>query len=352
MILKVNKYKKAGVNINEGNNFVKLIKNKVFSTHKKGAIKDLGSFAGFFDLSVLKYKNPLLISSTDGVGTKIKVAQELNKYNSLGIDLVAMCINDILVHGGNPLFFLDYIAIDKLDKKKALQIIDGIANGCKQSNCSILGGETAEMPGLYKKGDFDLAGFAVGIIEKKNLITGKKIKKGDIVLGLKSSGFHSNGYSLIRYIMKKKKIGYKKRISKKINNLGEFLIKPTKIYSKVILALTKERLIDGACHITGGGITDNLPRILPKELGMDFKNSNWFLPEIFKWFKEQGDMSFDETIKVFNCGIGMVIICKPNKKNIFIKKLKKLNEPFLFLGKVVENKGKIDTNFLKKKWEY
>ena len=319
MILKVNKYKKAGVNINEGNNFVKLIKNKVFSTHKKGAIKDLGSFAGFFDLSVLKYKNPLLISSTDGVGTKIKVAQELNKYNSLGIDLVAMCINDILVHGGNPLFFLDYIAIDKLDKKK---------------------------------GDFDLAGFAVGIIEKKNLITGKKIKKGDIVLGLKSSGFHSNGYSLIRYIMKKKKIGYKKRISKKINNLGEFLIKPTKIYSKVILALTKERLIDGACHITGGGITDNLPRILPKELGMDFKNSNWFLPEIFKWFKEQGDMSFDETIKVFNCGIGMVIICKPNKKNIIIKKLKKLNEPFFFLGKVVENKGKIDTNFLKKKWEY
>ena len=208
---KVNKYNKAGVNIDEGNNFIKLIKKKVFATHTKGAVNDLNSFAGFFDLSILKYKNPLLISSADGVGTKIKIAQDLKKYNSIGIDLVAMCINDILVHGGKPIFFLDYIAVEKLNKKIALDIIAGISKGCKEANCSILGGETAEMPGLYKKNDFDLAGFAVGIIEKKNLITGKNIRENDIVIGLKSSGFHSNGFSLIRYILKKKKLIIKKK---------------------------------------------------------------------------------------------------------------------------------------------
>ena len=215
MVSKVNKYKKAGVDINSGNQFVKLIKKKVFATHTKGAVKDLNSFAGFFNLSELKYKHPLLLSSADGVGTKIKIAQDLKKYNSLGIDLVAMCVNDILVHGGKPIFFLDYIAVEKLNKKIALEIIDGIAKGCKESNCSILGGETAEMPGLYKKNDFDLAGFAVGIIEKKDLITGKNIRENDIVIGLKSSGFHSNGFSLIRYILKKKELIIKKKYQMK-----------------------------------------------------------------------------------------------------------------------------------------
>ena len=232
---KVNKYKKAGVSIEQGNNFIKLIRKKVFSTHNKGAIKDLSSFAGFFDLSILKYKNPILLSSADGVGTKIKIAQDLRKYKTIGIDLVAMCVNDILVHGGKPIFFLDYIAVEKLNKKISLDIIDGISKGCKEANCSILGGETAEMPGLYKKNDFDLAGFAVGIAEKKNLITGKNIREGDEVIGLKSSGFHSNGFSLIRYILKKKRINYRKRISKQIGNLGDFLLKPTKNYSKIIL---------------------------------------------------------------------------------------------------------------------
>ena len=220
---KVNKYKKAGVDINEGNNFIKLIKKKVFSTHTKGAVKDLNSFAGFFDLSNLKYKNPMLISSADGVGTKIKIAQDLKKYNSIGIDLVAMCVNDILVHGGKPIFFLDYIAVEKLNKKIALDIIDGISIGCKKANCSILGGETAEMPSLYKKNGFDLAGFAVGIIEKKNLIKGKNISEGDAVIGLKSSGFHSNGFSLIRYILKKKKIDYKKKNIKSNNKSWKLL---------------------------------------------------------------------------------------------------------------------------------
>ena len=325
---KVNKYKKAGVNIDRGNQFIRLIKKKVFSTHIKGTVKDLKSFAGFFDLSILKYKNPILLSSTDGVGTKLKIAQDLKRYNSIGIDLVAMCINDILVHGGKPIFFLDYIAVEKLNKKVALNIIDGISKGCRESGCSILGGETAEMPGLYKKNDFDLAGFAVGIAEKKNLITGKNIREGDEVIGLKSSGFHSNGYSLIRYILKRKKINYKKRVSKQIGNLGEFLLKPTKIYSKIILELEKNKLINGACHITGGGIIENLPRILPKNLGLNFENHNWVLPDIYKWFKEQGSLSFDEMVKVFNCGIGMVIICKPEKKKLIINKLKNKKEPF------------------------
>ena len=348
---KVNKYKRAGVSIDQGNNFVKLIKKKVFSTHNKGAVKDLSSFAGFFDLSILNYKNPMLLSSADGVGTKLKIAQDLRKYKSIGIDLVAMCVNDILVHGGKPIFFLDYIAVEKLNKKIALDIIDGISRGCKEANCSILGGETAEMPGLYKKNDFDLAGFAVGIAEKKNLITGKNIKEGDEVIGLKSSGFHSNGFSLIRYVLKRKKINYRKRISKQIGNLGDFLLKPTKIYSKIILELGKNKLINGVCHITGGGIIENLPRILPKNLGLNFENHNWVLPDIYKWFKEQGNISFGEMLKVFNCGIGMIIVCRSEKKKLVIKKLKNKKEPFFVLGKIVKNNGKIDINYLKKDWE-
>ena len=347
MVLKVNKYKQAGVNINAGNNFIKLIKKKVFNTHTKGAIKDLSSFGGFFDLSLLKYKQPLLIAAADGVGTKIKIAQDLNKFHTIGIDLVAMCVNDILVHGGKPLFFLDYIAVEKLNKKIGLQIIDGIRKGCKESDCSLLGGETAEMPGIYKKNDFDLAGFAVGIIEKKRLITGKNIKEGDVVIGLKSSGFHSNGFSLIRHILKKKKISYKKKISNQVKNIGDFLLKPTKIYSKIILDLEKNKLIHGMCHITGGGIIDNFPRILPKNLGLDLTNNNWEIPYIYKWFQKQGNISLKEMLKVFNCGIGMIIVCKPEKKTQVINRLKSKKEPFFLLGKIIKNKKKIDINHLK-----
>mgnify|MGYP000179741311 CR=1 FL=1 len=333
-------------------NYISKISRKTYKKNtEKKSFKNIGSFGSIFDLSRLKMNNPIIVSSTDGVGTKIKIAQDLKKYNSIGIDLVAMCINDILVHGGKPIFFLDYIAVEKLNKKIALDIIDGISKGCKEANCSILGGETAEMPGLYKKNDFDLAGFAVGIIEKKNLITGKNIRENDIVIGLKSSGFHSNGFSLIRYILKKKKINYKKKVSNQIKNLGNFLLKPTKIYSKIILELGKNKLIEGACHITGGGIIDNLPRILPKNLGLNFENHNWILPHVYKWFKKQGNMSFEEMLKVFNCGLGIIIICRPEKKRMVIKKLKNKKEPFFLLGKIVKNKGKIDINYLKKTWE-
>ena len=350
MISKVNKYKKAGVDINSGNQFVKLIKKKVFKTHIKGSLKDLSSFGGFFNISSLNYKEPLLISATDGVGTKIKIAQNLKKYNTLGIDLVAMSVNDILVHGGKPIFFLDYIAVEKLNKKIGLEIIDGICKGCKIAECSLLGGETAEMPGIYQKNDFDLAGFAVGIVEKKKLITGKNIKEGDCVFGLKSSGFHSNGYSMIRYILKKKKISYKKKIISK-NSIGDFLIKPTKIYSKIISKLLVTNGINGMCHITGGGIIENIPRIIPNGLGIDFNNHNWKLSSIFNWFRKQGNLSFEEMLKVFNCGIGMIIICKKNKAKNIISILNKEKESFFYLGKIIKSKKRIDCRLLKEKWE-
>ena len=227
---KINSYKKAGVNINTGNLFIKKIKQVVLSTHIKGTIKNFGLFGGFFDISKLNYKKPMLISSADGVGTKIKIAEDLKRFDTIGIDLVAMCINDVLVHGAKPIFFLDYMATGKLNIRNARKIINGICKGCKEAKCSLIGGETAEMPGIYKKND---------------LITGQNIKSGDIVIGLKSAGFHSNGYSLIRHILKKRNISYNTRINSKIKNLGQFLLTPTKIYAKIILSLTKKKLLNG-----------------------------------------------------------------------------------------------------------
>ena len=348
---KVNNYKKAGVNINTGNLFVKKIKRTVLSTHIKGTIKNFGLFGGFFDISKLNYKKPILVSSADGVGTKIKIAQELNKYDTIGVDLVAMCMNDILVHGAKPIFFLDYIATNKLNIRNAKKIINGISKGCMQAKCSLLGGETAEMPGIYKKNDFDLAGFGVGIIEKKDLITGQNIKSGDIVIGLKSSGFHSNGFSLIRHILKKKKISYNIKVNSKIKNLGQFLIKPTKIYSKIILSLTKKKLLNGISHITGGGIIENLPRVIPKGLSVDFKNHNWKLPYIFKWISEKGNIKFNEMLRVFNCGIGMTIFCSSKKLNIIQNILSNQKENYIYLGRVTKNRKKIQLKNLKESWK-
>ena len=348
---KVNNYKNSGVNINAGNYFVKKIKKKVLSTHINGTVNNFGLFSGFFNISKLNYKNPVLVSSADGVGTKIKIAQELKVFDTIGIDLVAMCINDILVHGAKPIFFLDYIAVDKLNVKKTEKIVNGICIGCKESNCSLLGGETAEMPGLYKKDDFDLAGFGVGIIEEKEIITGKNIKKGDAVIGLKSSGFHSNGYSLIRKIIKKKKISYNIKINSKINNLGKYLLRPTKIYSKIILELKKKKLLNGISHITGGGIVDNVPRILPSGLSVNFENHSWKLPDIFQWISKIGGINFEEMLKVFNCGIGMVIFCNKKNESKIKKILKKQKMDYFDLGNVTKNKKKINTKNLIESWK-
>ena len=348
---KINSYKKAGVNINAGNLFIKKIKQVVLSTHIKGTIKNFGLFGGFFDISKLNYKKPMLISSADGVGTKIKIAEDLKRFDTIGIDLVAMCINDILVHGAKPIFFLDYVATGKLNIRNAVKIINGICKGCKEAKCSLIGGETAEMPGIYKKNDFDLAGFGVGIIEKNDLITGQNIKSGDIVIGLKSSGFHSNGYSLIRHILKKRNISYNTRVNSKIKNLGQFLLIPTKIYTKIILSLTKKKLLNGISHITGGGIIENLPRILPKGLSIDFKTHNWKLPYIFKWISDNGNIKFNEMLRVFNCGIGMTIFCSSKKLNIIQNILSNQKENYIYLGRVTKNRKKIQLKNLKESWK-
>ena len=306
---KVNKYNKAGVNIDEGNNFIKLIKKKVFATHTKGAVNDLNSFAGFFDLSILKYKNPLLISSADGVGTKIKIAQDLKKYNSIGIDLVAMCINDILVHGGKPIFFLDYIAVEKLNKKIALEIVDGISKGCKEANCSILGGETAEMPDTYLPGEHDIVGIITGVVEKEKIITGENIKPGDVVLGLPSSGLHTNGYSFARKLFFE--IGgydVNDTIPELEKSVGLTLLEPHINYTNHVFSVLDKCIdVKGIAHITGGGLVENIPRILPDGCGVEIKKGSWPSLPVFDVMQFIGDVDEEEMYRAFNIGIGMVV---------------------------------------------
>ena len=288
-------------------NYISKISRK---TYKKNTelknFKNIGSFGSIFDLSRLKIKNPVIVSSTDGVGTKIEIANKFNKFNTIGVDLVAMCVNDLLVQGAKPIFFLDYIAIDKLNIKKVKKILNGIVNGCKLADCSLVGGETAEMPGTYEKNKFDLAGFAVGIVDKKKLLTKNKIKKGDVVLAIPSSGIHSNGYSLIRHIIKKKKINLTKIIKRE-------LIKPTKIYVKEINQVNDKNLINGCANITGGGLLENLLRVLPKKLCLNIDLSKVKTKKIFSWLKKN-HITDSEMIKTFNCGVGFCLIA--NKKNI------------------------------------
>ena len=286
-------YKKSGVDIDKANKFVDEIK-KIAPA--------IGGFSGFFPVDTKKYRNPVLVASTDGVGTKLKIAHLVNKHDTVGIDLVAMCVNDVLCTGAKPVFFLDYFATGKLELKVAKEIIKGIHEGCKQAGCILLGGETAEMPGFYKKGEYDLAGFAVGIVEKDKIIDGKKISPGDYVFGLPSTGPHSNGYSLIRKIFSEKEL----------KNLGNQLLKPTKIYSKEILK-GPGKYAKGIAHITGGGFYDNIPRVLPENCQVVIFKNRWQIPEIFYKIQKKGNVSEKEMFRVFNMGIGMVIISSKEK---------------------------------------
>jgi len=286
-------YKKSGVDIDKANKFVDEIK-KIAPA--------IGGFSGFFPVDTKKYRNPVLVASTDGVGTKLKIAHLVNKHDTVGIDLVAMCVNDVLCTGAKPVFFLDYFATGKLELKVAKEIIKGIHEGCKQAGCILLGGETAEMPGFYKKGEYDLAGFAVGIVEKDEIIDGKKIRPGDYVFGLPSTGPHSNGYSLIRKIFSEKEL----------KNLGNQLLKPTKIYSKEILK-GPGKYAKGIAHITGGGFYDNIPRVLPENCQVVIFKNRWQIPEIFYKIQKKGNVSEKEMFRVFNMGIGMVIISSEEK---------------------------------------
>jgi phosphoribosylformylglycinamidine cyclo-ligase len=337
-----NTYKKSGVNINLADRFVehivKISKKNVKKKSKYLNKDNIGAFGSTFDISNIKIKDPLIVSSTDGVGTKIDLANKFNKFDTIGIDLVAMCVNDLIVQGAKPLFFLDYIAVGKIKIGKLKQILNGIVKGCDTSDCSLIGGETAEMPGIYDGNKFDLAGFSVGIVSKKKLLNKKKVLSGDVVLAIPSSGVHSNGYSLIRAILKNKKI------TKKIKNE---LLTPTKIYTKEILNLTKNNLIHSAAHITGGGLINNLTRSIPEHLCLNLDLAKIKIKKIFKWIKSN-NITDAEMLKTFNCGVGFCLITK--KTNI--EKIKKyFSKDFMpyEIGFISKGKNKINV-YNKIKW--
>lgn len=337
-------YKDAGVDVENGQKEVELIKNLVEKTQSKNVLSKLGGFSGLFSLENLDIKNPVLVSGTDGVGTKVMLAQMMDKHDTIGIDCVAMCVNDILCQGARPLFFLDYIACGKLVPEKMEKIVKGVADGCLKANSSLIGGETAEMPGLYKENDYDLAGFCVGIVDKEKIITGEKIKKGDHIFGLKSSGIHSNGYSLVRKIvLEKEKLSLDEKIEGLDTSLGEELLKPTKIYVKEILNLLEKIEINGLSHITGGGFYENIPRMIPDGLCAKIDVSNVPLPKIFTLLEKWGELDKKDMYETFNMGVGLVFAV--DKKDIDIVKETIDEDELLDLGEIVENDEKIDLKF-------
>ncbi|WP_195217128.1 phosphoribosylformylglycinamidine cyclo-ligase [Anaerococcus vaginalis] len=337
-------YKDAGVDVANGQKEVELIKNLVEKTQSENVLSKLGGFSGLFSLENLNIKNPVLVSGTDGVGTKVMLAQMMDKHDTIGIDCVAMCVNDILCQGAKPLFFLDYIACGKLVPEKMEKIVKGVADGCLQANSSLIGGETAEMPGLYKENDYDLAGFCVGIVDKEKIITGEKIKKGDHIFGLKSSGIHSNGYSLVRKIvLEKEKLSLDEKIEGLDTSLGEELLKPTKIYVKEILALLEKIEINGLSHITGGGFYENIPRMIPDGLCAKIDVRNIPLPKIFSLLEKWGELDKKDMYETFNMGVGIVFAV--DKKDIDLVKEIIDEDELLELGEVIENDEKIDLKF-------
>jgi phosphoribosylformylglycinamidine cyclo-ligase len=307
-----NSYKSAGVDIDAGNELVTRIKPLAKSTSRIGANADLGGFGGLFDLAACKYKDPILVSANDGVGTKLKVAFEVGKHDTIGIDLVAMCVNDLVVQGAEPLFFLDYFATGKLSNDVAYEVIKGIADGCKQAGAALIGGETAEMPGMYQEGHYDLAGFAVGAVEREKVLPRNDIKAGDVVIGIASSGVHSNGYSLVRHIIDRNDLSYDAKAPfESTKSLGEELLTPTRIYVKTCLAAVKTDKVKALAHITGGGFTENIPRVLPDNLGVDVDCAAWPMLPVFKWLADIGKIAQGEMLKTFNCGIGMILVVEP-----------------------------------------
>ena len=329
-------YKKSGVDINAADKFVKFISN--ISTRKKGK-KKFNNIGGFGSISNIpkNLKNPKIVACTDGVGTKIEIANSINKFNTIGIDLVAMSVNDLIVQGARPLFFLDYISINKVNLLKLKSIMRGILKGCKISNCNLVGGETAEMPGTYAKNKLDIAGFAVGIVEEKKILNGKKIKNGDLILAIPSSGLHSNGYSLVRRLIDIKKINIKKN-----KFLKKELIKPTKIYVKEILNLIDKNLLNGCANITGGGVADNLKRVLPNNLNAEINLLNINSLKIFHWLKSHG-ISDEEMLKTFNCGVGFCLIINPKNFKKVIKFFSNKYKPYI-IGKICNGKKQVKLN--------
>ncbi len=356
--IQTNAYKDSGVDIDAAADLVEEIKPAIKKTHRNGVMSGIGGFGAMFDPKAAGYDDPILVSSTDGVGTKLKIAIDSNSHNTIGIDAVAMCVNDLVVQGAEPLFFLDYFATGKLNNNVAKTVIEGVAKGCEIAGCALIGGETAEMPGLYADGDYDLAGFTVGAVNRTDLITGEAIRDGDIILGLASNGIHSNGYSLVRRIISSSQgVTYKisvpfdmdvneqdkdieKQTTSKATTFEEALLAPTRIYVKSLLKALKIKsddsspAIKGMAHITGGGLTENIPRILPDKLAANIDVSKWQLPPIFSWLKEHGDLDNNDLARTFNCGIGMIVICDPIK-------VKEIEETLINAGEIVYNLGEV-----------
>lgn len=326
-------YKQAGVDIDAGNELVNRIKPFAKATSRLGANSDLGGFGALFDLKKCNFKDPVLVSSTDGVGTKLKVAIDSNKHDTIGIDLVAMSVNDLVVQGAEPLFFLDYFACSKLEIDVASDVIKGIAEGCKLAGCALIGGETAEMPGMYQAGDYDLAGFSVGAVEREEILP-KATNAGDVLIGLKSSGLHSNGYSLARFILQKNNVKFSDKYSDE-KSVGELLLVPTKIYVKSCLAAIKTGKVKALSHITGGGLTENLPRVLAKNVTPKIDFKSWNRPEIFDYLQKLGNVTDEEMHRTFNCGIGMVLVVAKGDEQEVIETLQKNGEEVFVIGELI-----------------
>ncbi len=350
-------YKDAGVDIDEAAELVERIKPHIKETHRKGVMSGIGGFGALFDLKETGYKDPVLVSGTDGVGTKIKIAINSNKHDTIGIDCVAMCVNDVIVQGAEPLFFLDYFATGKLENDVAEAVIKGVAEGCTQAGCGLIGGETAEMPGLYAPGDYDLAGFTVGAVEREQMITGETIEEGDVILGLASSGLHSNGFSLVRKLVESTQ-GFNYEAPAPFEDaekpalegleslaLSDHLLTPTRIYVKSILAALKEKnkegkpVIKGMAHITGGGFFENIPRALSENVTAEIDAASWPLPAIFRWLLEVGNLSPEDMAGTLNCGIGMIVICHPEHADKLKEVLESQNETVYTLGEIKKRNG-------------
>jgi len=330
-------YKDAGVDISLANQIVEKIKPLISKTSIPGVLGGIGGFGGLFSLAEHKYKEPVLVSGTDGVGTKLKLAFALDKHDTVGIDLVAMSVNDIITCGAKPLFFLDYISIGKLSEKVVVELVKGVTEGCKMAGCALLGGETAEMPGFYAGNEYDLAGFAVGVVEKSEIIDGREIQEGDSVIGIASNGLHSNGFSLVRKVLfesKKYKMDDKLPFFEK--PLGRELLRPTRIYVSPVLHLLEKYKILGIAHITGGGIVENIPRILPEVVSVRIDQESWSTPPIFTFIQEEGEISDGEMYRTFNMGIGMVLIVSSNDASKVIDELKMAEYNSYLIGKVIK----------------
>lgn len=332
-----NRYKEAGVDVEKGYEAVERMKKHIDKTTRPEVLGGVGAFAGLFELTSLKFKEPVLVSGTDGVGTKLKLAFQLNKHNTIGIDLVAMCVNDIVAQGAQPLFFLDYIGCSENDPDVMEDIVAGISEGCVEAGAALIGGETAEMPGMYARDEYDLAGFSVGIAEKSELITGEAIEEGDVVIGLASSGVHSNGYSLVRQLVDD--LDLTQKYGKMDDSLGEVLLTPTKIYAKSVAEVMTDYQIKGITHVTGGGFYENFPRTFPSGLGVELDQRQWRVPQIFSFLQEKGDISWEDMYGIFNMGIGMAVVVREEDAEQVVEIFNQQGEQASIIGKVTNREG-------------